>query len=34
LNGQTVYNGVLIAWFALAAATFISLFFVAAPAGW
>ena len=33
MNGQTVYNGVLIAWFALAAATFISLFFVAAPYG-
>jgi protein-S-isoprenylcysteine O-methyltransferase Ste14 len=28
-----LYNGLLIAWFALAAATFISLFFIAAPYG-
>jgi protein-S-isoprenylcysteine O-methyltransferase Ste14 len=28
-----LYNGLLIAWFALAAATFVSLFFIAAPYG-
>jgi 3-oxo-5-alpha-steroid 4-dehydrogenase 1 len=33
VNGQTVYNALLIAWFALAAATGISLFFVTAPYG-
>jgi protein-S-isoprenylcysteine O-methyltransferase Ste14 len=33
VNGQTLYNSLLIAWFALAAATFLALFFIAAPYG-
>lgn len=33
MNGQTLYNSLLIAWLTLAAATFISLFFFAAPYG-
>ena len=33
MNGNTLYQALLVAWFILAGATFILLFFVAAPYG-